>query len=628
MISYKGHRAIKDERDEQILFKHRAWVGFVCIVLCILALLGRYVWLQIFAFDSFATRSENNRVAVRPVVPNRGVIYDRRGRVIAENRPAYRLEIVPEMVPGKLSGLEALLDELTMLIDLSEDERKAFHKSRRNYRLFDSVPLKFNLSENEVARFAVNRHRFHGVDVVPYLSRHYPYGELLTHVLGYTGRLDKDDIASVDEGNYRGTRTIGKIGIEKFQEKELHGVSGFERVETNVRGRVLRVLEREDAIPGTDLVLSIDVAVQQVAWDALGDRPGSVVAIDPVDGSVIALVSKPAYDPNLFVSGISQKAYNEILNTPGRPLFNRALNGGYEPGSTFKPFVGLAGLELGVVTPETRVFSNGKFYIQGYGRPYRDWKNTGHGWVDIRSALEQSVNTYFYQLAMNIGIDRMHDYLAQFGFGSVTGIDVPGEGKGLLPSRAWKRATLEEPWYPGETVIAGIGQGFNVVTPLQLANAVSALVNGGTRYAPRLLYAAKPAGVAKAKRVSAPVELQIPVRDPQSWQTILEGMDLVVNGSRGTARRVAVDAHFRTGGKTGTAQVYQLAAGKKADQSEIAEHLRDHAWFIAFAPVAAPRIAIAVVVEHGGGGSTAAAPVARLTLDAWLDQELERETPP
>ena len=322
-------------------------MGFICTTLCILALLGRYVWLQVFAFDSFTTRSENNRVAVRPVVPNRGVIYDRRGRVIAENRPAYRLEIVPEMVPGKLPGLEALLDELTTLIDLSEDERKSFHKSRRNYRLFDSVPLKFNLNENEVARFAVNRHRFHGVDVVPYLSRHYPYGELLTHVLGYTGRLDEDDISSVDGGNYRGTRTIGKIGIEKFQEKELHGDSGFERVETNVRGRVLKVLERKDAIPGTDLVLSIDVVVQQAAWDALGDRPGSVVAIDPVDGSVIALVSKPAYDPNLFVGGISQKAYREILNTPGRPLFNRALNGGYEPGSTIKPFVGLAGLELG-----------------------------------------------------------------------------------------------------------------------------------------------------------------------------------------------------------------------------------------------------------------------------------------
>jgi penicillin-binding protein 2 len=628
VISYSGKRAIKDEREEQRLFESRASVGFILIVVCMLALLGRYVWLQVFAFDSFSTRSENNRVGDRPVVPNRGMIYDRRGRVIAENQPAYRLEIVPEKVPGKLAGLEVLLDELSSLIVLSEDNRKSFHKSRSHYRVFDSVPLKFNLSEREVALFAVNRHRFQGADVVPYLSRNYPYGELLTHVLGYTGRLDADDIASVDEGNYRGTRTIGKIGIEQFQETTLHGVSGFERVETNVRGRVLKVLERQDAIPGTDLVLSIDVAVQKAAWDALGDRPGSVVAIDPVDGSVIALVSKPAYDPNAFVHGISQKAYQEILNAPGRPLFNRAVNGGYEPGSTLKPFVGLAGLELDLVTSETRVFSNGRFYIEGYSRPYRDWKDMGHGWVNIGSALEQSVNTYFYQLAMDMGIDRMHEYLSQFGFGSVTGIDIPGEGRGLLPSREWKRAVHEEPWYPGETVIAGIGQGFNVVTPLQLGNAVATLVNGGTRFAPRLLYATKPAGVEKAERIKAPVEKQVPVKDPQDWQTILDGMDRVVNGLRGTAKGVAVDAHFRIAGKTGTAQVYQLDKNKKYDNDVVAQHLRDHALFIAFAPVDAPRIAVAVVVEHGGGGSTAAAPVARATVDAWLDQELERQVQP
>ena len=628
MISYSTDRMIKDERDEQRLFERRAWVGFFIIALFMLALLGRYVWLQVFAFDSFSTRSESNRVAVRSVVPNRGIIYDRRGRVIAENRPAYRLEIVPELVPGKMSDLDTLLDELSTLIVLSEDDRKSFHKSRRNYQVFDSVPVKFNLSEREVARFAVNRHLFPGADVVPYLTRNYPYGELLTHVLGYIGRLDAKDIASVDEGNYRGTRSIGKIGVEQFQEKELHGTSGFERVETNVRGRVLKVLERLDAIPGTDLVLSIDVAVQRAAWDALGDRPGAVVAIDPVDGSVIAMVSKPAYNPNAFVHGIGQQAYNEILKAPGRPLFNRALNGGYEPGSTLKPFVGLAGLELDLVTPQTRVFSNGKFYIEGYSRAYRDWKDKGHGWVNIQAALEQSVNTYFYQLAMDMGIDRMHDYLSQFGFGTSTGVDVSGEGKGLLPSREWKRAVHGEPWYPGETVIAGIGQGFNVVTPMQLANAVAALVNGGTRYSPRLLYATKPAGVERAKRLHAPVEYQLPIRDPQDWQTILDGMDRVVNGLRGTAKGVAVDSRYRIGGKTGTAQVYQLAEDKDEDDSEVAQHLRDHAWFIAFAPVQAPRIAVAVVVEHGGAGSKAAAPVARATLDAWLDQEIARELQP
>jgi len=624
MKSLTFGRALKDERKERRLFASRAKAGFLIITLSVLVLLGRYFFLQVVSYGSFSTHSESNRVSVRPVVPNRGMIYDRRGRVIAENRPAYRLEIVPEKVPGRTTGIEPLLDELSQLIDLSEDNREDFHKARRNYRVFDSIPVKFNLSETEVARFAVNRHRFQGADVVPYLSRSYPYGELLTHVIGYTGRLDAEDIASVDEGNYRGTRTIGKVGVEKYREMGLHGTSGFERVETNVSGRVLNVLERQDPVSGTDLILSIDVVVQRAAWDALGERTGSVVAIDPLDGSVIALVSKPAYDPNAFVHGISQQAYNKILNAPQRPLFNRALQGGYEPGSTLKPFVGLAGLELGFVTPHTRVLSNGEFYIEGYSRPYRDWKEQGHGLVDIREALEQSVNTYFYHLAMDLGIDRMHTYLAQFGFGSATGIDVWGEGSGLLPSRDWKETVHGEPWYPGETVIAGIGQGFNVVTPLQLANAVATLVNGGERFAPRLLYATKPAGTGRARRVDAPVIIQVPVNDARNWQTIRDGMDRVVNGLRGTAKDVAIGARYRTAGKTGTAQVYRLGEEEEYDESTVAQHLRDHALFIAFAPVEAPRITIAVIVEHGGAGSRAAAPVARATLDAWLEQELPR----
>ena len=619
MTTYRAEHAIKDQRNERHLFERRARTAFVIIVVCMLALLGRYVWLQVFSHESFVTRSENNRVSIRPVAPNRGLIYDRRGRVIAENRPAYRLEILPE----KAGDITALLDELSELIELSEDDRKSFGKSRRRYRVFDSVPVKFNLSEQEVARFAVNRHRFDGADVVPYLSRYYPYGALLTHVVGYVGRLDDADIAHVDASNYWGTRMIGKVGIEQFQETELHGTSGFERVETNVSGRVLHVLERQDAIPGTDLILSIDVAVQQAAWDALGDRTGAVVAIDPHDGSVIALVSKPAYDPNMFVHGISRQAYNEILNTAARPLFNRALRGGYQPGSTIKPFIALAGLELGVVTAQTRVFSNGTFYIEGYSRPYRDWRDTGHGWVTIRSALEQSVNTYFYQLAVDLGIDRMHDYLTQFGFGLVTGIDVPGEGKGLLPSREWKRMAHAQPWYPGETVIAGIGQGFNLVTPLQLANAVATLVNGGNRYEPRLLYATKQAGDERAQRNIVPLALQVPKKNRRNWQVVIEGMDRVVNGPLGTARAIAVDSRYRVGGKTGTAQVYQLDANEEYKASEVAEHLRDHALFIAFAPVESPRIAIAVIVEHGGSGARVAAPIAQATLEAWLDQEVD-----
>jgi len=619
VIAYSKDSSIKDQREERILFERRAWIAYIVIIVCILAVLSRYIWLQVFSHEDYSTRSESNRVSIRPVAPNRGLIYDRRGRVIAENRPAYRLEIIPE----KVADIKTLMDELAALVDLSEGDREGFHKSRRHYRVFDSVPLKFNLSEKEVARLAVNQHRFEGVNLVPYLSRYYPYAELLTHVIGYVGRLDENDIARVDAGNYRGTRTIGKIGIEQFQETQLHGSSGFERVETNASGRVLNVLERQDAIPGTDLVLSIDVAVQKAAWDALGDRPGSVVAIDPTDGSVIALVSKPAYDPNVFVHGISQKAFQEILSSPARPLFNRALQGGYEPGSTLKPFVGLAGLDAGVVTTETRVFSNGSFYIEGYSRPYRDWKDSGHGWVTMETALEQSVNTYFYQLAMDLGIDRMHDYLAQFGFGSATGIDVSGESRGLLPSREWKRAAHEEPWYPGETVIAGIGQGFNVVTPLQLTNAVATLVNGGKRYEPRLMYASKQAGDARAKRVKAPLAQQVPVNNQQDWQVVLDGMERVINGPMGTARSIAVDARYRMAGKSGTAQVYQLGEGEDYNADEVAQHLRDHALFVAYAPVDAPRIAIAVVLEHGGGGgSKSAAPVARATLEAWLDQEI------
>jgi penicillin-binding protein 2 len=621
-------QTLKNEWEEQRLFLRRARMGFLIITVCIATLVGRFFWLQVVAHESFTTRSESNRVSVRPVVPNRGIIYDRRGRVIAENHPAYRLEIIPEKVPGEAPGLDALLDELSMLIDLSAEHRARFFDAAQHFRDFDNVPVKFNLDEAEVARFMVNRHRLQGADVVPYLARSYPYGELLTHVLGYTGRLDADDMAQVDAANYRGTRTIGKAGVEQYRERDLHGTSGVEKVETNASGRVLRVLEREDAVPGTDLILSIDVAVQRAAWVALGEMTGAVVAIDPDDGSVIALVSKPSYDPNPFVHGISRQAYADILDDPERPLFNRALQGGYEPGSTVKPFVGLGGLELGLVTPRTRVMSSGEFYIEGYSRPYRDWRDGGHGMVDIAGALEQSVNTYFYQLAMDMGIDRMHDYLAQFGFGEPSGIDVNGESAGLLPSREWKRMAHGEPWYPGETVIAGIGQGFNVVTPLQLANALASLVNGGKRYAPRLLHATKSAGAEKARHVAAPVVTQVPVQDRENWQTVLEGMDRVVNGVFGTAREIAVNARYRTAGKTGTAQVYRLGVDEEYDEDTVARHLRHHALFIAFAPVEAPRIAVAVVVEHGGAGSRVAAPVARATLDAWLEQELSRGAAP
>ena len=612
-------RPVKDDVQESQLFSNRAATAFLLIVLATLLLCLRYVYLQVVSHDEFSTRSISNRVRIVPVAPNRGLIYDRRGRPVAENLPAYRLELVPE----KVEDLEGTILALSRIIDLPVDAVEKFQKNRVRHRVFDSVPLKFNLNEAEVARFAVDRHKFAGVEVVPYLARHYPYGELLTHVLGYVGRLDEEDVMRVDAGNYRGTTHIGKSGIERYYEDRLHGVSGIEKIETNAQGRVLSVLERQDPAHGDDLILSLDVQIQQAAWDALGDRAGAVVAMDPNNGSVLAMVSKPSFDANLFVHGISAERYGEILNAPNRPLFNRALLGGYEPGSTFKPFVGLAGLELEVITPDKQVFSSGNYYMPGGARPYRDWKKGGHGWVDILGALEQSVNTFFYQLAYEIGIDELHDYLARFGFGDRTGLDLLGENRGVLPSRQWKRGQYGLPWYPGETVISGIGQGFNVVTPVQLATALSALVNGGARYSPRLLFASKRLGDEQAQRMVAPLAQQIPVRDPANWAIVQEGMRRVVHGEQGTARAIKPDSGFQIAGKSGTAQVVAQEEGTDHQSSETAMNLRHHALFIAYAPFSRPGIVVAAVVEHGGGGSRQAAPVARAVIDAWLNQELQ-----
>lgn len=612
-------RPIKDQQLEGRQFSQRAMTAFLLIAAALFLLSLRYVYLQVISFEEFTTRSVSNRVRIVPVPPNRGLIYDRRGRPIAENRPAYRLELVPE----KVDDLEAVMESLGRIIELPEDVLETFDKNRQRHRIFDSVPVKFNLSEEEVARFSVDRHRYEGVEVVPYLSRHYPYRDLLTHVLGYVGRLDVDDLNRVDEGNYRGTTHIGKSGVERYYEDLLHGASGVEKVETNAQGRTLKVLEREPPVHGDDLVLSLDVRVQQAAWDALGDRPGAVVAIDPQDGSVIAMVSKPAFDPNLFVHGISGKDYRAILNAPGRPLFNRALLGGYEPGSTIKPFVALAGLELGVITDEDEVFSGGAYFLPNVSRPYRDWKRGGHGWVNVYDALEQSVNTFFYQLALDLGIDRMHDYLSQFGFGVKTGLDLLGENSGVLPSRPWKRGQFGQPWYPGETIIAGIGQGFNVVTPVQLANAVVTLANGGTRFEPRLLYARKQAGNQQAVKEQAPVAVQLPVAQPANWDIVREGMHRVVHGRRGTARAIAPESGLQIAGKSGTAQVVEQARDEDMDE-DTAAHLRHHALFVAYAPFEAPSIAVAAVLEHGGGGSAEAAPVARAVIEAWLASEAGR----
>jgi penicillin-binding protein 2 len=612
-------RALKDPYVETRLFRSRIITGFLLLLLVIAGLLSRYFWLQVIMHEEFSTQSVNNQVHLVPVAPNRGLIYDRRGRPIAENLPAYRLEIVTE----KVADIEQTIVALGTLVELPEDALERFNKDRNRYRSFEAVPLKFNLSEEEVARFAVDRHRYPGVDVVPYLSRYYPYKDLLTHVLGYVGRIDENDLSAINPDDYRANTHIGKGGIERQYEHLLHGRSGLETTETNVQGRVIQVLDRRDPQHGDDLILSLDIAVQEAAWEALGDRPGSVVAINPNDGSVLAMVSKPAFDPNPFVYGISSAAYQAILDEPGRALFNRAIQGSFEPGSTLKPFVGLAGLEYGISSPDRRIFSNGEFYLPGVSRPYRDWKKGGHGWVNIETALEMSVNTYFYQLALDMGIDRFHDYLAQFGFGQVTGVDLPGETAGVLPSRAWKRARFNQPWYPGETVIAGIGQGFNVVTPLQLAVALSALVNGGKRFEPRLLYAAKQPGDQRVQRIQPPLVAQVPVVQEANWQSVRSGMRRVIHGPAGSARALLPLDGYEMGGKSGTAQVVKQSQDEEKQGSDVAANLRHHALFVGYAPFDQPAIVVAVVVENGGGGSREAAPVAKSVIDAWLSQEPE-----
>jgi len=591
------------ERSQQRLVVDRRlrWIA-VLMVLALLGLLGRFAQLQLGDHAAYKARAENNRVRLRAVAPNRGLILDRHDRVLAENRPAYRLVMVPERV----DDIDAVLEAVDARVGLSAAEREQFGRRREQARPFQPLTIKANLDEREVATLALDRHRLEGLEIEPYLTRHYPYGAALAHVIGYVARLDERDLERLDTSNYRATTHTGRTGIERHYEHRLHGTSGVERVETNARGRMIRVLERTDPVPGENLRLSIDLTLQLTAIEALGEHPGAVVALDIDTGAVLALVSKPGFDPNLFVHGIGQDAYRALLESPRRPLFNRVLSGGYEPGSTIKPYIALAGLAAGAVTSETRVFSSGSYRLPGHSREYRDWREGGHGWVNLEQALAESVNIYFYDLANTIGIDRISRELALFGFGQPTGIDLPGESDGVLPSRAWKRRALGEAWFPGETVITGIGQGFIVATPLQLAYAVATLAGRGQAAPPRLVEPETP-----ARRVR---------HDPAHWDAVFAGMRAVVHGERGTARAIARTLPVTIGGKTGTAQVFT----RPRDDVEIAEDelpwfLRNHALFVVFAPFDAPRVAIAVVAEHGGGGSSVAAPVAARVIERALE---------
>jgi penicillin-binding protein 2 len=612
---------LKNLNAEAEQFRRRALVGFLGIAIAVLGLSFGYFRLQVLQHEEYETRSQANRIKPRPIVPARGLIYDRNGRLLADNVPAYRLEIVSEQV----EDLDETLAELGKLVALDPEDIERFRETRRATRSFRPVPLKLRLDEGEQARLAVNRHRFPGVEVVPYLTRRYPYGALFSHIIGYVGRVDAADLEAMGDSRNTALTHIGKAGIERFYETRLRGEIGYEEVETNVEGRSLGVLRRHDAQPGQDLWLSVDARLQQAMVDAFGEQQGAAVAVDPRTGEVLGMVSLPGYDPNLFINGISHADW-QALQAPSRPLFNRVVLGGFPPGSTIKPFMALAALEDGLRKPEDRTLSTGEFFLPGTARGYRDWRAGGHGSVDLRESLAQSVNTYYFQLALDLGVDKIDRYMGQYGFGRPTGIDLSGEIPGVRPSRDWKRRTQNTDWYPGDTVNVGIGQGFWVTSPLQMAQGTAILANGGLLHRLHLVQASQ-AGFNAPKVAEPQPPAERVVADGANLAAVADGMIAVMHGPTGTGRSAAAGAPYRMAGKSGTVQRTSRRGAVATNPNDLPYHLRHQAWFIAFAPAENPTIAIAVLVEHGGSGSRAAAPVARKILDAWLLPPPEEPAP-
>jgi len=605
-------RLIKDHIAEAAQFRWRALVGFVAALLGLAGLGAWYFHLQVVQHDLYATRSENNRLRLVPVAPARGLIYDRKGRILADNIATWRLDAVPERAGDGV----ALLASLQGVVALDGEQQARFLREYKSARPFKPVSLKLRISDDEAARFAVNRWRFPGVDLVPYLGRVYPYGALFSHVVGYVGRADEKDLAGLGDAGGAYTH-VGKSGLERYYEAQLRGKPGYRRLETNVAGRTVRTLDTVPATPGTDLRLSIDADLQQAMTDAFGELEGSAVAVDPRTGEILAMVSLPTFDANLFVNGISHADFEALNNNPSRPQFNRVVLGGVAPGSTVKPMLGLAGLDSGLRRPEDKILSTGMFYLPGQKRGYGDSHRGGHGWTDLRKSIYDSVNTYYYKLALDMGIARVDQYMGHYGFGRPTGVDLAGEIGGILPSPEWKakNAPKQGKWYPGDTVITGIGQGFWKVTPLQLAQATGGLASGWLR----------PPHLVKDMRADfdapwQPVPLKPAVRmtnNPAHLQAVREGMIGTVHGP-GTATNIRPGLTYLIAGKTGTAQVVSRRGDAAINPRNLPMHLRHRALFIAFAPADAPTIAIAVAIEGGGYGASTAAPIARKVFDAWL----------
>jgi penicillin-binding protein 2 len=617
---------IKDHHSERRLFIGRALFCAVVSVLLLALVIARLVQLQVFDHELFAEKSQGNRVRIEAVPPIRGLVFDRKGRVIAENLPAYQLELIPEQVDDLDDTLQRLA---TMnLIDPGDIER--FKELSRTGQQFKPVTLKFRLSDEEIANFAIQRPRFPGVDFQPRLVRHYPHGALFSHSVGYVGALNTADVKKLDSARYAGTSHTGKTGVEASKEDNLHGEAGFRHLIANARGRQVpadssELLESlpidETASPGSNIYLSLDLDVQKAAFDAMAGRRGAVVALDPTNGEIIAMVSTPSFDPNLFAVGMSSAQYGELRNNPDRPLFNRAVQGTYPPGSTIKPMLSLAALETGATNLTRKSICRGYFQLEGSTHRYRDWKPEGHGPVDLHDAIAQSCDVYFYEMSGDLGIDNMHEYLTRFGLGSPSGIDLIGERGGIVPSRDWKRNNFHDDnrrWYHGETVIASIGQGFMLTTPLQLAVAVGILAARGERFQPHMVAAIEDA-ISGERTIVQPKSLgNVDISNEFYWQNVLEAMHDVMQGPRGTARAVGTGAAYQMAGKSGTAQVISIAQDDEYDEDELEERLRDHALFISFAPFDDPKIAVAVIVENGSSGSGVAAPIAKAVMDEYL----------
>ena len=604
---------IKNPYFEADMFRRRAAVLLLSVGLSLAALVLGYFSLQVLQYDAFLQQANSNRVKLRPTMPARGLIQDRNGVLLADNVSAFRLELIPEQV----EDIEATLAGLGAIIELSADDLRRFKRAYDPSRRFLPVTVKLRLSEEDVARFAVHRFRFPGVEVEPYLTRRYPYGPAFAHVVGYVARMDQADLKALDDERYAVMTHTGKTGIERSYEESLRGTIGYEEVETNARGRSLGVLKRHISRAGTDLRLSIDANLQKATIEAFGEFTGSAVAVDPMSGQILAMVSLPSFDTNLFVNGISSADYKALSTDPSQPLFNRNVRGGTPPGSTIKPFVALAGLESGLRKPEDRIYSSGEFFIPGQRRGYRDSHRGGHGSVDLSASIAESVNTYYYRLALDMGIEKFDAYMRRFGFGQPTGIDLVGEFAGILPSPAWKRERFKMPWYAGETVIAGIGQGYWVVTPLQLAQGTASLANGGMRIPLRLVSATRTGFDQPWQPLPKPAATSIGAT-PEHLQAIKTGMEATMHTRRGTGWAIAAGAPYLIAGKTGTVQKISRRGNLSVDPKNLPLHLRHQALFIGYAPADDPKIAVVVVVEHGGYGASSAGPIARKMMDAYL----------